>query len=86
MPRLPSFLARRIGGKAIPWLTYYEVARQIVGRGHSAWSALTPAERRELQRVVTGFRGRPGSVPERDRREVRRIVIKAVKAAARRRP
>ena len=78
-------LSRRAGRRAIPWLTYYEVAKQIVGRGHAAWSALSESERRELQRVVRGFRGRAAAVPETDRRAVRRIVIKAARAAARRR-
>jgi hypothetical protein len=74
---------RGAGRRVIPWLTYYEVAKQIVGRGQAAWRALSEDERRQLQRVVRDFRGRPGAVPERDRRAVRGIVIKAVKAAAR---
>jgi hypothetical protein len=86
MPNPLSMLTRRTGRRAIPWLAYYEVAKQVVGRGHAAWSALSESERRQLQRVVREFRGRPGAVPEHDRRAVRRIVLKAAKAAAQRRP
>jgi hypothetical protein len=86
MPNPFSMLARRTGRRTVPWLAYFEVAKQIVGRGHAAWSVLSEAERRELQRVVRDFRGHPSAVPADDRRAVQRIVLKAAKAAARRRP
>jgi hypothetical protein len=82
MPSPFSLLKRGPGRRAIPWLTYYAVAKQIVERGQAAWRALSEDERRQLQRVVRGFR-HPRDVPEHDRRAVRRIVIKGVKAAAR---
>jgi len=71
--------------KAIPWLTWIALGRQVAERGHAAWVALTPAERRELQRILREAHWRPNAVSEADRDRLRRHVTKAVKAAAARR-
>ena len=71
-------------GRGMPWLTALSVARQVVERGHSGWSALTPAERSELTRLVRASRGRPGALTARDRDELRRLVTIAGRASAQR--
>ena len=68
--------------RAIPWLTYYEVARTIALRARGGWNALTPAERRRLQAIVRDSGGRPAAVPAEQRRELRRLVTKALRGMA----
>jgi hypothetical protein len=83
MARLLPIAGRAGARKAIPWLTYYEIAKTIAVRSRGAWTALTPVERATLQRVIRDSRGRPGAVTPADRREVRRIVGRALKGAVR---
>jgi hypothetical protein len=82
MPRLPAVVRRTGPRKAIPWLTYYEIARTVVVRARGGWNALTPAERQRLQAIIRESHGRPGAVPADQRREVRRLVAKALKGIA----
>jgi len=81
---MPNLLRLAMRGRGMPWLTALSVARQVVERGHSGWSALTPAERSELTRLVRASRGRPGALTARDRDELRRLVTIAGRASAQR--
>jgi hypothetical protein len=78
MPRL------RRATRKLPWMTYVAVGRVIVERGSRAWRALTPRERDRLQRILRDARLRPDRIPAHERNELREIVTKGVKAAARR--
>ncbi len=79
MPSTKSLLAR---GKAIPWLTWLAIGRQVVQRGHAAWTALTPHERADLQRILRDAHWKPQAVPASDRERLKKHVTKAVRAAA----
>ncbi len=81
---MAGLLRLAMRGRGMPWLTALGVARQIVERGHSGWSALTPNERSELTRLVRLSRGRPGGLGPTDRDELRRLVMLAGRASARR--
>ncbi len=61
-----------------------EAGRTLATRGRRGWEELTRSEQRELQRLLRVSRGRPRALTERERSELRRIVLKGVRAAARR--
>ena len=81
MPGLPSRLAAR--GRALPWLTLLQIARAIVDRSRRGWNELSAREQGELRRLLRKSKGRRANLTEREVRELRRIVWKAAKAAAR---
>ncbi|MBI5104592.1 MAG: hypothetical protein HZB46_06335 [Solirubrobacterales bacterium] len=56
--------------KPIPWLLALELA--MVARDH--WGQLDPRDRRELTRIVSKSKGRPGNLTPHERTELRRIV------------
>ncbi len=82
---MPNPLRLAMRGRGTPGRTALGLARQIVERGHSGWSALTPAERAELTHLVRASRGRPGALSPRDRDELRRLVTIVGRASAQRR-
>ncbi len=82
MPSPVSFLARRVGGRALPWLTVLEAARTIYRRGQRGWRELSASEQAEMRRILREARDAPGAVSPRDRSELRRIVFKALRKAA----
>jgi hypothetical protein len=81
LPRLPG--SSSTSRRKIPWLTLLAIGRQVVTRARHGWEALTPAERERLAHIVRTGRGGPAAVPADDRRELRRLVAKALKASAR---
>ncbi len=84
MPRLPRIPGRSATARrGVPWLTYLAIARQIVTRARHGWEALSPFERERLAHIVRTGKGGPAAVPADDRRELRRIVTKALKASTR---
>jgi hypothetical protein len=68
----------RIGSRVMPSAKVLAVLGWVVRRSHEAWTRLTPHERSELQRLVSQSRARPANLTERERRELWRIVRKAL--------
>ena len=68
----------RIGRRGVPSAKVLAALAWVVRRSHEAWSRLSPHERGELQRLVSQSRGRPANLTERERRELWRIVRKAL--------
>ena len=68
----------RIGRRVVPSAKVLAALAWVVRRSHEAWSRLTPHERGELRRLVSQSRGRPANLTEWERRELWRIVRKAL--------
>jgi hypothetical protein len=79
MSGLLRFAART---RAMPWLAVVDAARRIYRHGKLGWQELSSAEQRELGRLVRLSRRGPSALPPRDRVELRRLVLKALKGAA----
>jgi hypothetical protein len=76
VPRLPE-RAGRIA-RNVDWKRVYDTARVIVRYAGDAWRRLEDHERRELQRLLTKSRGRPGLLSPTERRRMRDLVMKAL--------
>ena len=76
MPRLPA-KATQVA-RNVDWRRVYETARLIVRYAGEAWGRLTESERKELQRLVTGSKGRVATLTAEERRRMRQLVLKAV--------
>lgn len=78
-----SLVARRFAPRAVPWLRVYTIATAVYRRVVDGWGELTAEERARLGRILRDSKGRPNMVSQKDRRELRGIVTKALRAAAR---
>jgi hypothetical protein len=70
-------MARGVRGitRTVPWTRLLEVAKAApLLKRH--WDKLTPAERRQLQRLVRKSKGRPNNLNVAERVSVRRLVRK----------
>ena len=76
MPRLPAKASQV--ARNVDWRRVYETARLIVRYAGEAWGRLTDSERKELQRLVAGSRGRYASLTAADKRRMRQLVLKAL--------
>jgi hypothetical protein len=69
MPRVRAFT------RTVPWTRLLQVAKAApLVKRH--WDKLTPAERRQLQRLVLKSKGRPSNLSVPERVTVRRLVRK----------
>lgn len=76
VPRIP-FL-----GKFVPWLVLLQYARLVLARAQKGYTELSDHERGELARIVRKSKGLRRNVTDREFAELRRLVGKALKAAA----
>ena len=76
MPRLPARATQ--AARNIDWRRVYETARLIVRYAGEAWGRLSESERKELQRLVAGSKGRFASMTNAERRRMRQLVLKAM--------
>ncbi|MFN8176247.1 MAG: hypothetical protein U0T02_14390 [Solirubrobacteraceae bacterium] len=76
MPRIP-FL-----GKFVPWLVLLQYSRLVLSRAQKGYTELSERERSELARIVRKSKGLRRNVTDREFAELRRLVGKALKAAA----
>jgi len=74
MPGLPLLRSAR----RIPWQAVLTLAVQVAQEGRERWSRLTPHEQRRIKEAVTTSRGRIDRLSEGERRELRRILSKAL--------
>jgi hypothetical protein len=64
--------------KRVPWMKIWAAAVWLTAKGRARVNDnLTEPERRELRKLVAKSKGRPGSLSQRDRDRVKRIVRKA---------
>ena len=71
--------ARRIW-KRVPWGMVWAVSVWLVQKGRDrAQANLTKKEQQELIRLVKKSKGRPGSLPQRDRTRLKNIAGKALR-------
>ncbi len=80
---MPLWIARRVAPRVwrrIPWGMVWAVAVWLVEKGRERVNTnLTEKERQELFRLVKKSKGRPGTLPQRDRTRLKNIVGKAVR-------
>jgi hypothetical protein len=77
------WIARRIGPAAwrrVPWTVVWAVALWLFRKGQERIeNNLSEKEQREFQRLVLKSRGRPGSLPQRERTRLKNIAGKAIR-------
>jgi hypothetical protein len=77
--RLPArSRSRRRGPNAVPWQLVLATALRIGQEGQRRWHRLSKHERDEVAQLVRKSRGRLGGLSERERRDLRRLVWKAL--------
>jgi hypothetical protein len=76
VPRLPAKATQ--AARNVDWRRVYETARLIVRYAGEAWGRLSESERKELQRLVTGSKGRFATLTAAERQRMRQLVMKAV--------
>jgi hypothetical protein len=64
--------------RPIAWQAVLSLAMRIAHEGRQRWNRLTPHEHRRVKDAVTRSRGRIDRLSESERRELRRIVWKAL--------
>lgn len=73
-------LTGRAAWRRIPWGMVWAVCVWLVQKGRQrVEDNLTHEERQELLRLVRKSKGRPGSLPQKDRTRLRNIARKAVR-------
>lgn len=73
------WIARR-AWKRVPWGMVWAVSLWLVQKGRERVKKnLTEKEQQELLRLVTKSKGRPGSLPQRDRTRLKNIAGKAIR-------
>ncbi len=79
MPRIPFV------GRFVPWLVLLQYGRLVLGRAQHGYTELSEHERSDLARILRKSKGQRRNVTDHEFAELRRIVGKALKAAALRR-
>ena len=73
------WITRRVW-KRVPWKMVWAVAVWLAEKGRERVAAnLTEKEQQELLQIVKKSKGRPGSLPQRDRTRLKNIAGKAVR-------
>ena len=73
-------LATRSAWKRIPWRMVWVISLWLVEKGRERMQEnLTDKERKEFLNLVLKSKGRPSSLPERDRTRVKSIAGKAIR-------
>ncbi len=76
---MPMWIARRVW-KRIPWKMVWLVAVWLAQKGRErVESNLTKREQQELLRLVKKSKGRPNTLPQRDRTRLKNIAGKAIR-------
>jgi hypothetical protein len=78
-----TLLSRVPRREEIQWRELRQRATIVYFWLQAGWTALTPDERREVRRLVTKSRGRPGNLNREEARRLGRLAGKAASAAAR---
>lgn len=80
---MPFWIAKRAVPavwKRVPWKMVWAVSLWLVQKGRDRAEAnLTKKERQELLNLVKRSKGRPGSLPQRDRTRLKNIAGKAIR-------
>jgi len=80
---VPAWIAKRVAKSAwkrIPWRMVWVVSLWLVEKGRERMNEnLTEKERKELVNLVLRSKGRPSSLPERDRTRIKNIAGKAMR-------
>ncbi len=76
MPKIPFI------GRAVPWLVLLQYGRLVLGRAQKGYTELSARERSDLARILRQSKGQRRNVTDHELAELRRIVGKALKAAA----
>lgn len=80
---MPLWIARRAVPavwRRVPWKLVWVVAVWLVEKGRErVKDNLTKKEQQELLRLVTKSKGRPGTLPQRDRTRLKNIAGKAIR-------
>lgn len=80
---MPWWIARRAAPavwRRVPWKMVWVVAVWLVGKGRERFEDnLTKKEQQELLRLVTKSKGRPNTLPQRDRTRLKNIAGKAIR-------
>jgi hypothetical protein len=80
---MPSWIARRAAPavwRRIPWRMVWAVALWLAEKGRDRVQAnLSSREQREFWELIKKSKGRPGSLPNRDRARMKRIAGKAIR-------
>jgi hypothetical protein len=80
---MPFWIARRAVPavwKRVPWKMVWLVAVWLVEKGRDrVKSNLTKKEQQELLNLVKKSKGRPGSLPQRDKTRLKNIAGKAIR-------
>jgi hypothetical protein len=71
---MPGYLSV---AKRVPWMKVWASALWLAKKGRDVAGNLTEAERKELTRIVTASKGKPGNVSKHDRTRLKNIVKKA---------
>ncbi len=80
MPAWIAKVAAKSVWKRIPWKMVWAVSLWLVEKGKDRMQRnLTQKERKELVDLVLKSKGRPGSLPQRDRTRVKNIAGKAIR-------
>ncbi len=82
---MPLWIARRAAPavwKRIPWKLVWTVVIWLGGKGRERVEAnLTKKEQSEFWRLLKKSKGRPGSLPQRDRTRLKNIAGKAIRGS-----
>jgi hypothetical protein len=80
---VPAWIATRVARSAwkrIPWRMVWVVSLWLVEKGRERMREnLTEKERKEFVSLVLRSKGRPSSLPERDRTRIKNIAGKALR-------
>ncbi|HEY5977737.1 MAG TPA: hypothetical protein VIT85_07750 [Solirubrobacterales bacterium] len=80
MPAWIAKVAAKSVWKRIPWRMVWVVSLWLVEKGRERMQRnLTDKERKELVNLVLKSKGRPSSLPQRDRTRVKNIAGKAIR-------
>ena len=82
---MPAWIARRAVPamwRRIPWKMVWAVSLWLAAKGRDrVQSNLTQKEQREFWQIVKRSKGRPSSLPQRDRTRLKNIAGKAVRGS-----
>jgi len=83
LSHMPLWIASRAGRAAwkhIPWRMVFAIAVWLTKKGRERFKDnLTKKEQQELLRLVKKSKGRPSSLPKRDRTRLKNIAGKALR-------